>query len=80
MTFLRTQQGFLYLAVLLDLYSRAVVSFALGPQLDRSLVLQALQRRPVAAGLVHHTDRGRGSHTPATNTIKSYKRTASEAA
>lgn len=61
-TYLRTRSGFLYLAVLLDLFSRAVVGFALGPQLDRSLVLQALRRalrrRRVCPGLVHHTDRG----------------------
>lgn len=61
-TYLRTRRGFVYLAVLLDLYSRKVVGFALGPQLDRSLVLQALRsalrERRVLAGLVHHTDRG----------------------
>lgn len=61
-TYLRTRSGFLYLAVLLDMFSRAVVGFAVGPQLDRSLVLQALRealrRRRVRPGLLHHTDRG----------------------
>lgn len=61
-TYLTTRSGFVYLAVLLDLFSRLVVGFAVGPQLDRSLVLQALRealrRRRVRPGLLHHTDRG----------------------
>jgi transposase InsO family protein len=61
-TYLRTPQGWLYLAVLLDLYSRRVVGWALSPLNDRWLVLRALEaavrRRRPAAGLVHHTDQG----------------------
>lgn len=62
MTFVRTRQGWLNLAVLLDLYSRKVVGWAMGPQPNQALVLSALDmalahRRP-RAGLVHHTDRG----------------------
>lgn len=62
MTFVRTRQGWLNLAVLLDLYSRRVVGWAMGAQPNQTLALGALemaltQRRP-ATGLVHHTDRG----------------------
>jgi transposase InsO family protein len=62
-TFLPTRQGFLYLAVVLDLYSRRVVGWAMHHTQDHGLVLDALtmavsQRQP-APGLVHHSDRGR---------------------
>lgn len=62
-TFISTREGFLYLAVVLDLYSRRVVGWAMRHTQDHALVLDALamavqQRRP-AAGLVHHSDRGR---------------------
>lgn len=61
-TYLRTAQGWLYLAVILDLASRRLVGWALAPRLDRHLVLTALHqalvtRRP-GAGLLHHSDRG----------------------
>lgn len=54
--------GFLYLALLMDLYSRRVVGWELGTTMKESLVLAALRfavagRRP-PAGLIHHTDRG----------------------
>jgi transposase InsO family protein len=57
-----TREGWLYLAVLLDLYSRAVVGWAMAARIDTALVRQALQmalltRRP-PPGLIHHTDRG----------------------
>ena len=62
MTFVRTREGWLNLAVLVDLYSRKVVGWAMGPQPNQALALGALDmalahRRP-RAGLVHHTDRG----------------------
>lgn len=61
-TYIPTAQGFLYLAVLLDLFSRRVVGWSMGPTLERSLCLAALQMalrtRHPAPGLVHHTDRG----------------------
>ena len=62
MTFIRTRQGWLHLAVLLDLYSRKVVGWSMGNKADTALHQAALsmaivQRRP-AAGLIHHTDRG----------------------
>ncbi len=61
-TYIWTAEGWAYLAVLLDLYSRRVVGWALRSSLDRELALaaldQALMRRSPAPGLVHHTDRG----------------------
>jgi transposase InsO family protein len=61
-TYIATGEGWLYLAVLLDLFSRRVVGWATSAANDRQLALDALRhalrsRRP-APGLVHHTDRG----------------------
>jgi putative transposase len=61
-TFLTTVQGWLYLAVVLDLFSRRVVGWATSDRLGDGLALEALtmslaRRRP-RAGLVHHSDRG----------------------
>lgn len=61
-TYLKTQEGWLYLAVILDLWSRRVVGWACAATLHASLVLAALfralgARRP-PAGLLHHSDRG----------------------
>lgn len=61
-TFIPTRRGWLYLAVLLDLYSRRVVGWAMSERRDVSLALQALgmalsNRRP-RPGLIHHSDRG----------------------
>ena len=61
-TCVATREGWLYLAVLLDLYSRKVVGWAMSERIDHALVLRALQmalvtRRP-SPGLIHHTDRG----------------------
>jgi len=61
-TFLWTKQGWLYLAAILDLFSRRVVGWATSEHVDRHLALKALdvalaQRRP-ARDLVHHSDRG----------------------
>ena len=63
MTYIPTHAGWLYLAVLLDLATRKVVGWAVGPTLDTALALTTL-RRAVAweappAGLLQHTDRGR---------------------
>ena len=61
-TYLPTGEGWLFLAVLLDLASRRVVGWALARTLDRELVLaalhQALSLRRPPAGLLHHSDRG----------------------
>ena len=62
LTYIWTQQGWLYLAVILDLYSRRVVGFSMSASIDEPLVLSALRmalvtRRP-EPGLIHHSDRG----------------------
>jgi len=61
-TYLRTNEGWLYLAVVLDLYSRMVVGWAVSAVIDRHLVIKALQmalkRRCPDSGLLHHSDRG----------------------
>jgi|SRR4051812_2692677 putative transposase len=61
-TYLRTDEGWLYLAVILDLFSRYVVGWAVSHTIDRHLALAALkmandQRQP-EAGLLHHSDQG----------------------
>ena len=61
-TYMWTQQGWCYLAVILDLFSRSVVGWAVERSLSTSLPLRALdmavrKRRP-AMGLLHHSDRG----------------------
>ena len=57
-----TAQGWLYLAVVLDLASRRVVGWAAGSTLDQALTAQALERalvlRQPAPGLLHHSDQG----------------------
>jgi putative transposase len=61
-TYLPTREGWLYLAVLLDLYSRRVIGWAMSERNDEVLTLAALQmaidQRQPAPGLVHHSDRG----------------------
>jgi transposase InsO family protein len=61
-TYVWTAEGWGYLAVLLDLYSRKVVGWAMSHRVDVALVREALQvawgRRQPAAGLIHHSDRG----------------------
>ena len=61
-TYVWTLAGWLYLAVLLDLYSRRVVGWAMGPRLtvdlaERALTMALANRAPMA-GLLHHSDRG----------------------
>lgn len=61
-TYIPTDEGWLYLAAILDLFSRRVVGWATSATNDRALALDALEhalrtRRPVA-GLLHHSDRG----------------------
>ena len=61
-TYVRTEEGWLYLAVLLDLGSRMVVGWAmresLAAELSVAALRMALARRQPAPGLLHHTDRG----------------------
>ena len=61
-TYIPTDEGWLYLAAIMDLHSRRIVGWAMEATMHRSLVLKALdmavtQRRP-SAGLIHHSDRG----------------------
>ena len=61
-TYIWTQEGWLYLAVVIDLCSRKVVGWSMGARMKAQLVCDALtmaiwQRRP-ASGLIVHSDRG----------------------
>jgi putative transposase len=61
-TYIATEQGWLYLAVIIDLFSRRVVGWSVSSNNDTKLAQQALQRaltsRRPELGLLHHTDRG----------------------
>jgi putative transposase len=62
-TYLWTQEGWLYLAVVIDLFSRKVIGWPLGRRLTSALVCDALQmalwrRRPPKGQLIFHSDRG----------------------
>lgn len=61
-TYIRILSGFVYLAVIMDLFSRRIVGWAISLKIDTELCLRALddaieKRRP-APGLIHHSDRG----------------------
>ena len=61
-TYLWTQQGWIYLAVVIDLYSRRVVGWSMDRRMKKALVIRALMmainlRKPLP-GLIHHSDRG----------------------
>ena len=62
-TYIRLREAFAYLAVILDGFSRKVVGWALAPDLDASVAVEALDRaladrKPRPASLIHHSDRG----------------------
>ncbi|MEN3033131.1 IS3 family transposase [Chromobacterium amazonense] len=61
-TYIPTREGWLYLAVVMDLYSRVIVGWAMDGRMTRELVMDALRmarfRRKPAPGLLHHSDRG----------------------
>jgi len=62
LTYIRIGNGFVYLAVILDLYSRKVIGWHVSKRIDGALALSALrmaiaQRKP-APGVIHHSDRG----------------------
>lgn len=61
-TYVWTREGWLYLAVVIDLFSRMVVGWSVGERITRRLVMDALKmgvgRRAPAPGLMHHSDRG----------------------
>jgi transposase InsO family protein len=61
-TYIDTREGWLYVAVMMDLFSRRIIGWSMQPTLARSLVLDALrmavhQRQPNAP-VIHHSDRG----------------------
>lgn len=61
-TYVSTQEGWLYLATILDIYSRKIVGWSMDKQMTQKLVAKALkmaiyQRKP-SPGLIHHSDRG----------------------
>jgi transposase InsO family protein len=61
-TYIPTGEGWLYLAAVLDLYSRRIVGWAMSARMTSDLTLgaltMALHQRPVEAGLLHHSDQG----------------------
>jgi len=61
-TYIRIRTGFVYLAAILDAYSRKVVGYAVSRSLDTSLTLEALKmavtRRQIGPGVIHHSDQG----------------------
>jgi putative transposase len=61
-TYLKTREGWLYLAVVMDLYSRKIVGWSLANNMRISMVIDALLmaigRRKPGPGLIHHSDRG----------------------
>lgn len=61
-TYIQTDTGWLYLAVVLDLYSRQIVGWSMQPHMQSSLVTDALKmawfRRRPESGLIFHSDRG----------------------
>lgn len=61
-TYIRIANGFVYLAILMDLYSRKIIGWQISKRIDAGLVVDALkmaivQRRP-PRGVIHHSDRG----------------------
>ena len=61
-TYLQTREGWLYLAVVIDLASRLVVGWSMKTTMDRSLVIDAMRdairRRRATSGTIFHSDRG----------------------
>ena len=61
-TYIMTKEGWLYLAVVMDLWSRRIIGYSIDNKMDTGLVLQALKRaiktRDIKAGLIIHTDQG----------------------
>lgn len=62
MTYIWTDEGWLYLAIVLDLFNREVVGWSIKPRMTADIVIDALTmawfRRKSAPGLIHHSDRG----------------------
>lgn len=62
LTYIRVVAGFVYLAAILDVYSRKVIGWAISTGLDKKLTLAALsmaiEKRKPKSGVIHHSDRG----------------------
>ena len=62
LTYIWTAEGWLYLAVVLDLFNREIIGWSLKPRMTKDIVIDALTmawfRRKPAPGLIHHSDRG----------------------
>jgi putative transposase len=73
-TFVPTREGWLYLAVLLDLYARRVVGWAMSDRQNRQpasdALTMAIEQRQPEPGLIHHTDQGNVYATPAYRAIQ----------
>jgi len=77
MTYLWTDEGWLYLAIVLDLFKREVVGWSLKPRMTADIVIDALTmawfRRKPAGGMMHHSDRGRQyASQPFQHTLTAY--------
>ncbi|GAA5416968.1 IS3 family transposase ISCce3 [Paraliobacillus ryukyuensis] len=61
-TYIWTSEGWLYLASIMDLYSRRIIGWAMGKRMTKELVITAMKRamvtQPPTKGLIHHSDRG----------------------
>ena len=61
-TYIRIRTGFVYIAAILDAYSRKVIGYAVSTRLDTTLTLEALKmaivRRRPSSGVIHHSDQG----------------------
>lgn len=62
LTYIRIQNGFVYLAVMMDLYSRKIIGWSISKRIDGELAIHALKmaigKRLPASGCIHHSDRG----------------------
>ena len=81
-TYLWTKEGWLYLAVVMDVYSRKIVGWSLGSSLSKQLVIKALMmailHRKPEAGIIFHSDRGsQYTSSSVRNLLKSYQMTQS---
>ncbi len=77
-TYIATREGWLYLASVMDLFSRKIVGWSLGSRMTRELVIDALdqayERRKPEPGLIHHSDRGsQYASTDYQEKLKQYK-------
>jgi len=61
-TYIRTEEGWLYLAAIMDLFTREIVGYAMGDRITKKLVMNALKHAQLkfkpAAGIILHSDRG----------------------